>query len=155
MPRLAEIADWDALGTPPKALASLDPSARNRILDAASAIALGFLGDQYTLPIVGPVDDSVKLAVVQIANYLGIARRGYNPEQPGDLMIRQLYEDGVSWLKAIANGQRRLPQSGGQAQTNPASFQPSVSSNEQRGYGNLLPGATDAPIIGPGGNWGG
>lgn len=73
-------------------------------LDAASALAGGYLAKQYSLPLQGWGDD-LRRAVCMIAAYDVIgANRGFNPEQGGDVTLRMRYEDAIRWLERVAAG---------------------------------------------------
>lgn len=140
MPRYATIADLEISGLPPAAFGTLNAIQIQGALDRASAYADTFLGAKYTLPLAGPTstppvayDPSLVDAVCQLAAYRLMALRGYNPDNPGDSVIRQGFEDARSWLIRVANGQARLAV----VQAQPESLQPNVSTSEPRGYGYI------------------
>lgn len=152
MPSYASLQDLDECGLPLAALATIPKTTIQRQLDRASAYVDTFLGDKVQLSLVGAPDPIIVMTVCQIASWWLLVRRGFNPENPGDAVVRQSYLDAVTFLTRIANGQARI----NVKQSNPESLQPNVSSNELRGYGNVTgDGATDAPIIVGGSNWGG
>lgn len=150
-PRYATIEDLDTYGIPSAALSSLTRAKLQKILDGAGALANTYLGDKYQLPLTGEVDVSITMAVCWIASWMALCTRGFNPDNPGDVVVRTSYEDGIKLLTRAANGQARMDVK----QTNPESLQPNVLTNERRQYGDDGTGATDAPIISSLGNWGG
>lgn len=152
MPSLATLQDFDDEGIPLESVAgSLDLVQMQRILDKVSAFVLGYVGDKIQLPLVPPIDPPITTAVVQIAAWRMLVRRGFEPENESDKVVRQGFLDAMAWLKDVANGKVRLDQRG----SNPESLQPSVDTNERRGYGDVRgSGATDDPFLGPN-NWGG
>ena len=145
----ATLDDLDECGLPAGALSAIQPTVRQKALDKASAYADGFLRDQATLPLTAPYDPSLVDAVCQIAAWRLLCLRGFNPDNPGDQVIRQGWSDAVAWLTRVANQQVKLKLN----QAQPIVPQPDVFSNQQRGYGDLFgTGGTDDPAAGS--NWG-
>lgn len=142
----ATIADLEEAGLPPGAIGSVDWQTQQRALERASRIADTYLRDRYTLPLSCPIDQSLVDAVVQIASWRLMGRRGFDPNSPGDATIRIGYEDAIKWLTRIANGQAQICV----AQSNPASLQPQVGTTAPRGWGGLN-NAEDFPFVGPNG----
>lgn len=146
----ATIEDLQSAGLPPGALGSVSKTDQRAALERASAIASSYIGDKYQLPAGQPYDPALVDAVCQIAAWRLLVRRGFNPEQGQDNVIRQGYLDAVKWLERVANGQARLQivESGG------GSLQPNVLTNEVRGY-SPDPAVSNAPIVGGfNGGWG-
>jgi phage gp36-like protein len=149
----ATLEDFMNAGLPTGALASLDRSTWNQALIRASSYADSFLGDKYTLPLTRPYPPSLVDAVCQIAAWRLMCLRGYNPAVEGgssDAIIRQGYLDARDWLVRVANGQAALTV----IQAVPDSLQPDVSTNQQRGYGQLTGNGSVSPWVPGTGNWG-
>lgn len=149
MSAYATLQDLEDLGLPGGALDQVLPDVKLRAIEAASAVADGYLRDRYRLPLTadgsGAFDPALTDAVVQIAIYRLMVRRGYNPDPNSpDVFIRQGYVDAVDWLKRVANGQVQLLVK----QADPVSLQPVVSTSCPRGYDAIGPGVSGT------GNWG-
>jgi phage gp36-like protein len=145
----ATLQDLDDEGIPLAALASIPNSQKQRVLDKVSSFVAGYIGDKIQMPLIPPYDPAIVTAVVQIAVWRLLVRRGFNPEDQGDRVVRSGFNDAMAWLKDVANGKVRLEQKG----SFPESLQPSVDTNEQRGFGTSY--ATDPPFIRGTGNFGG
>jgi phage gp36-like protein len=145
----ATLEDLAACGLPPAALSSIVPSVKQAALVKASAYADTFLGDRVTLPLQAPVDPTITDAVCQIAAWRLLCLRGFNPDNPGDAVVRQGYLDARDWLTRVANGQAKL----NVIQGTPPSVQPDISSNCPRGYGDIYSGnpASNDPGVETGG----
>lgn len=146
----ASLQDFDDCGLPLAALASIDKTLIQRQLVRASAFADGFIADTITQPIVGAPDQALVMAVCQIAAWWIIVRRGFNPTDEGDKVVRQGFLDATAWLVRVANKQVKL----NVQQSQPNSLQPAVSSNPVRGYGSVGIGGTDDPNVPGFSNWG-
>lgn len=146
----ATVEDLRSAGLPPGALGSVSVTDQKGALEKASAIASSYIGDKYNLPLGGTYDPALVDAVCQIAAWRLLVRRGFNPEQGEDNVIRQGYLDAVKWLERVANGQARLSV----VETPGPSLQPNTSTNEVRGY-SPDPNVSNAPFVGGGlGGWG-
>lgn len=88
----------------PAAFASVSAANQQAQLDAASTVAEGYLADQYHLPIVAPFPVDLKIAVCSIAAFYLMSFRGFRPDSGNDIVIRQRYDDAISWLKSVAAG---------------------------------------------------
>lgn len=86
-----------------QAFASFDDAQQQAALDAASALADGYLRSRFTLPVVTQSQDLVR-AVCNIAAYDLITQRGYNPDAGADDNWRLRYEDALAWLDKVAKG---------------------------------------------------
>lgn len=126
----ADASDFEETGLPAGALAGLASSYVTAALKKASAVADSYLRDQYTLPLSEPYDPALVDAVVQIAAWRLLCRRGFNATTPGDATVRMGYEDSIEYLKRIANGQVRLSV----VQSAPEQIEPRVISGIPRGY---------------------
>jgi len=84
------------------ALDGADAQKLNRALIAASGTAAGYLGNQYTLPLVSWGED-VTRHTASIAAYLFMVSTGYAPEGKDEL-IRLNYEDAIRWFEKVSTG---------------------------------------------------
>lgn len=103
MAAYATAEDLERLGIPDRALESVATEEREAALEAASRLADGYLAAQFTLPLSAWGDD-LRDAVVAIAIYRVMVRRGYDPDGGGNTEIRRRYEDAIAWLERIASG---------------------------------------------------
>lgn len=141
----ATLEDLAESGLAQEAISSLPLTTRQKVLLRASRYADTFLRDRYTLPLISPYDQALINAVVQIADYWLITRRGVRAGQ--DLEIFRLnFQDANDFLKRIANGQAALCVT----QSQPESDQPNLATNELRDYSPPSLG-TSAPVWGSGG----
>ena len=131
----ATLEDLSQAGLPPATLSSVDFGTQQSALVRASRYADTYLRDRYLLPLSAPFDESLIDAVCQIASWRLLSRRGFNPSNPGDLVVRQMFDDANDFLRRIANGQNQLCV----IQTVPGSAQPDVSSQGDRGYDGVTP----------------
>lgn len=139
----ATLEDLQEAGMPLGAIGSVPLKTQEKALERASRYADTYLRDRYTLPLAAPFDQSLVDAVVQIASWRLMQRRGFNPNTPGDATIRMGFEDAENWLKRIANGQAQLCVT----QSYPQSYQPQVGSAAPRGWGGLT-NSEDVPFVG-------
>lgn len=98
----ATAADLARLALPARALTGILLADQDAALDAASALADGYLAARYTLPLLAWGDD-LRRTVSLIAAYDLMTRRGYSPEG-GDEQLRLRYEDGMKWLEQVSKG---------------------------------------------------
>lgn len=150
------IEDFETGIVPASALAGVPLTVQQRMLERASAIASGYLIDRYPMPLCRPYDPALQEAVMQIVAFWALQRRGLNPNANGaDWQVaRTSYEDAMSWLKLVANGQVSLVCV---TTADQPSLQPDVSSNVPRFYGafGVPPGSQNYPSGGGmGGGWG-
>lgn len=141
----ATLADLDESGLAGDAISSQPLTVRQKALLRASRFADTFLRNRYSLPVSCPFDQSLIHAVVQIATFYLMARRGVRAGQDFDL-LRMSYDDAVNFLRAISNGQAQLCI----AQASPVSDQPALGTNSPRDYSPPSIG-TSAPVWGSGG----
>lgn len=99
----ASPADLEALGLPARALQGVPQGDIALALEAASALADSYLRARYRLPLQSWGRELAR-AVVAIAAYDLMSRRGFNPERPEDENLRLRYEDAIRWLEAVAAG---------------------------------------------------
>ena len=72
-------------------------------VDDANALAEGYLGVRYSLPLANPGAD-LRRQIVNIAVYDLMSWKGFNPESGRDMNFRVRYEDAIKWLKGVADG---------------------------------------------------
>jgi phage gp36-like protein len=101
--RFAEIADFSALGLPPKALEGISNADKEKHLDAASAKAAGFLRSKFKLPLAS-WDEALTEAVASIAAFGLMGVRGYNPAAGANEVIEKRHDKAMAWLKEVARG---------------------------------------------------
>lgn len=130
MAAYATLNDLENAGLPPGAISGLDNIVQSSALERASRIADTYLRDRYKLPLTAPYDPALVDAVVQIACWQLMRRRGFDPNTAGDAVIRMGYEDAIGLLKRIANGQALLDVS----QASPGYDEPQVITSPSRGY---------------------
>ncbi len=102
MAQYATLAHLVAFGLPAEALEGVAVQDQDSALKAASSLADSYLGAVFTVPLASWQDD-LRRAVVAIAVYDLMSRRGFNPDG-SDQHIRLRYEDAIAWLKMVAAG---------------------------------------------------
>lgn len=104
-------------------------------LAAASAEADGYLRARYPraeLPLT-TYDADLKLAVVKIATFELVAKRGFNPNAGSDVVIAKRADDARAWLKALSRGEVSLSLAPDPA-TSSVAEAPAVTSKPLRGW---------------------
>ena len=132
MTRYAEIADRDRLGITGAALAGIASATVEAALDAASAMADGYLRDRYTLPLTAWSDD-LRAAVCALADWSLLATRGFDPARGADDVLRLRYEDAMRWLRDVSSGRANLA-SATDATPSEDEGLPIMVSNRSRGW---------------------
>lgn len=144
----ATIDDFEALGLPSGALVNLSFKAQQQILTAASRRADMFLRDKYHLPLRCPIDPALTMIVCQLAAWMSLSVRGFNPNANAiDAVVRMNYDDAIKALNGIANGQQQLCVK----QTEAPSLQPQMATSPSRGFSTQ--DGIDPPFVGPN-TWG-
>ncbi len=95
--------DLFRLGLPGDALTGLPNEFIDSILLAASGIAISYLRKRYMPPYVS-VGEDVKRAVVNIAQFEILSRRGFRPGSGNDDISVIRYDQAIAWLKMAASG---------------------------------------------------
>lgn len=140
MASYATITDLQTAGVPPGVLSSVDTAVQELALERASRLADTYLRDRYHLPLTAPYDPSLVDAVVQIACWRLMMRRGFSPQQGTDTAFRVGYEDAMEFLKRVANGIAQLDV----IQASPGAEEPIVLTSPGRGYTECQ--GIDSPI---------
>ena len=130
MASYATTADLQTAGVPAGVLSSVDTAVQELALERASRLADTYLRDRYHLPLAEPWDPALVDAVVQIAVWRLMMRRGFSPQQGTDTAFRLGYEDAMNFLKRVANGIAQLDV----VQATPAHEEPIVLTSPGRGY---------------------
>ncbi len=154
----ATIEDFQTAGLPPSATSGVSFDVIQKALQRASDLASSYLRDRYNLPLrcgssrACGYDGSLVEAVVDVAAWYVMKRRGFDPRLGADTVIRQGYDDALEFLKRVANGQSQLRV----CESPVPSQQPQVSSNVPRGYGAFGElNAANLPVAGGrAGGWG-
>ncbi len=102
MPAYATTTDLATLGIAAAALANVPPATQQAAVDAACALADGYLGAKFELPLTSWGKD-LTLNVAKIAAFEALRMRGFAPEGI-DQAIRDGYTDAIAWLRDIARG---------------------------------------------------
>lgn len=101
----ASIAEHATFSLAHEYLVSLTDADKNAFLLVASGILDGYLTGQFTLPLQpNSWGSAIKLIVSDIASWLMLSKRGFNPANDEDKNIRQRYEDAIALAKTIADG---------------------------------------------------
>ncbi len=108
MPRYATTTDLVRLGLPSAALSGVSTAAQEAALDAASAVADGYLASRKALPLSAWGDD-LRTVVTRLAAYDLMVTRGYDPAAGRDDQIRLRHEDAMRWLRDFADGRIDAP----------------------------------------------
>ncbi len=147
--RYAEIADARRLGLGARAFSDEDLTALNSNLDASSAEADSYLGNQYKLPLTAWGED-LKAAVCKIAVYEFLSVRGLSPE-PGspDGNILKRAEQARVWLRDVGAGKATPTEIADSTPNVPGTpgFEPEVISSSQRGWSSRGTGRNPGPFV--------
>ncbi len=130
---LATLADLATLpGIPVAAIAGISDPDKQSALDAASAYALGKIGNRYKRPIVSWESDLTH-AVCKIAVYDLLVARGYNPGAGSDVNVRMRRDDADAWLTSVAR-QEISPDIVGAASQSPGFDAPRILGQPLQGW---------------------
>lgn len=130
MSSYATPADLRALSVSADALAGIDDPTLQVAIDSASGRADGYLRSRYTLPITN-VSDDLKQVVCDMAAYIALKVRGFNPE--GNELLVKGWDDALKWLQQVASG-LVSPALGDSSGGTPVPSAPVVISNCRRGW---------------------
>ena len=130
----------------------VSPSQIQQILEDVSQQVNTMIGDKVNTPIVPyivptesnwPFDRALTRNVCKMAAYECICLRGFNPDNPGDRIIEQQNAFAMQFFKDVANGKLSIRWK----ETSPASLQPDIYTNCQRGFGSIPGLGSDVPFI--------
>ncbi len=101
MSQYATTTDLTNYGLNAISVANIDPAVLTAQLVAASAMVDSFLNGRYNLPLLS-WDASVTINTCYIAAWLVLSKsRGFNPDNPSDVTVRQSYEDAIAWCNGV------------------------------------------------------
>lgn len=103
MTRYATTTDLARVGIGAAALSGVSTAAQEAALDAASALADGYLCSRFTLPLSAWGADLTG-AVARMAAWEVLRVRGYDPQAGGDEAVRLGYTDSMRWLEGVQAG---------------------------------------------------
>lgn len=129
----ATIADLTTYGASAATFGSLSTPEKQAALDAASAEADGYLRSRYPraeLPL-STYDTALTMAVVKIATFELVRKRGFNPNAGSDAVIVKAADDARAWLRQLARGETSIV---GAPDPTTTTEQPRVISNALRGW---------------------
>lgn len=95
--------DLTTLGLPPAALTPVTTSDQDAMLAYASGLVDSYIGNRFRLPITTWGMDITK-ATVEIASYLIMKRRGWNPGAADAEQIKLAYDETMNWLVSVRDG---------------------------------------------------
>jgi phage gp36-like protein len=104
---LATPEDFEIFGMSAGRLKDFTPTAKLRLLSAASAQALSILRKRYAVPLTAWGDD-LRCYVCQIAAYRASQSAGYKVEEGAIDTVRANYLDAISMLRSVANRRAEL-----------------------------------------------
>src|SRR6266851_1594679 len=99
----ATLADVYNSGLPQAAVGTVTTPQQQSILDSSNAKIDSYIGAKFTLPLVQWGPDLQNAAVVLTA-YGIIAYRGFDHEDPGDVVFKERRDHVTKWLELIAEG---------------------------------------------------
>ncbi len=103
MSQYATLDDLTRLGLGASALTAIDNTTRTAALASRSAYADGFLAKRFTLPLSAWGDD-LREAVVHMASWDLLSRRGFDPTAANDAAVQVNMERAERWLRDVAAG---------------------------------------------------
>lgn len=118
----------------PIALTNITTAQQTAACQEASEIADSYMRGRYALPLLAWGQDVVS-RVAQIAVYILMAARGYNPSAGADDLIRQRHEDAIKWFEGIQRQSVHPDVTPSVAQPgDPGHDLPQVQTSPQRGW---------------------
>jgi phage gp36-like protein len=90
------------MSVPAKALEGVDPAVVTNALARASSIADGYLRKRFDLPL-KDWTQSLTQAVADIATWIVMKNRGFNPDAKSTETVQSSYRDALDWLEDVAN----------------------------------------------------
>src|SRR5687768_14990896 len=92
------------MGAPSEAFSDLTSATIVNAITWASSVANSYIKKRHTLPL-SLWGEDLRSAVVDIAKWRLIKRRGFNPNSGQDVAIADAYKDAVAWLVRISTGE--------------------------------------------------
>jgi phage gp36-like protein/phage gpG-like protein len=99
----ATVADLAQHGVAPAALAAVSVPNQQAAVDAANALADGYLAQHFRMPITSWGKDLVA-QICRIAAYEAIVVRGANPNAPGVEDLHDRWQAAIRWFEQVAAG---------------------------------------------------
>jgi phage gp36-like protein len=88
-------------GLPAAALENVTDSSITEALVNASSVADSYLASTYTLPF-NTINGALTQRTAEIAAWLIVATRGFNPSDPRDTVIRMRYDDAIKFFDRVS-----------------------------------------------------
>ena len=130
----ASPADLTTTGINPFALQDIAAPSLVAACQQASELADSYLRGRYALPLLAWGGD-ITYRVAQIAVYMALAARGYDPSTGADETIRKNYEDAVKWFEGVQRQSVHPDVTPSVAQPgDPVHDLPQVQTSPQRGW---------------------
>ncbi len=87
---------------------SISPETITLKIEAAEAVAYGYISARHAKPFALPLPIEFVVAVCSIAAHEVMMHIGYNPETPGDVNYKQRRDDAIAWLRDVGKGAARI-----------------------------------------------
>jgi phage gp36-like protein len=100
----AQTSDLYSLSVFSAALNTISSADQNAALLAASERLDSYLRQKFSLPLLLWGQD-VKQWVCDVAAFMLLSKRGFNPQNAGDALIVKRYDDQIAWAKGVARGE--------------------------------------------------
>lgn len=92
------------MGVPAKALANISTDTVAAAISRASSIADGYIRKRFELPL-RAWTQSLTQAVADIATWVVMKDRGFDPNSESTKVIMSSYRDALQWLEDVANNE--------------------------------------------------
>jgi phage gp36-like protein len=100
--------DFTRYGLPDGALEGVEESTKADCCFASTDEADGYIGGAYCLPLAA-WDEALRLHCSKIAVWRLMTRRGFDPEQGPDKIIKVDFDNAIAWLKRLQDGKLKPP----------------------------------------------
>lgn len=104
----ARRSDITSASLPPQAIASVDPRVVADCLIKASGVAEDEIRTSNPTPLTA-WPESVTQNCADVATYLVLKHRGFNPELGTDQLVVKAYDDALRWFRSVAQGKVKPP----------------------------------------------
>lgn len=131
------------MSVPSKALADMSSDTVANALARASSMADGYVRKRYNLPL-QDWTQSLTQAVADIATWIVMKNRGFNPDAESSKTIQGAYRDALEWLESVSNNE-----------IDPQFVDATGAGQNESGTGNTVSEKAFAYYSGTGGGWGG